>query len=148
MEIAFYGGALIVLLLGYRLFLIERKFYLLYKGLREKNAEALLWKHSDILGGLQKESAALRKVVEGLEKNFLRSVQKVGIVRFNPFSDSGGDQSFSIVMLDGEDNGIAISGLYAQGRPLVYAKPIERGQSRYKLSEEEQEAYTRAVKVA
>jgi hypothetical protein len=148
MEIAFYSVALIVLFLGYRLFLIERRFFLLYKGLREKNVEALLWKHSDALDGLQKESIALRQAVEGLEKNFLRSVQKVGIVRFNPFSDSGGDQSFSIVLLDGEDNGIAISGLYSQGRPLVYAKPIKRGQSRYKLSEEEREAYTQAVKVA
>ena len=101
------------------------------------------------LGVLRSESVELQKAVLALENNFLKSVQKIGVVRFNPFSDlgAGGDQSFAIALLDGGSNGFALSGIYVQGRPMMYAKPIEKGMSRYALSREEQEALSRAGSV-
>ncbi len=72
------------------------------------------------------------------------SIQKVGVVRFNPFKDMGGDQSFSIALLDSENNGLVISGIYSREGNRVYAKPVKNGESEYQLSSEEMEAIEKA----
>ena len=71
-------------------------------------------------------------------------IQKVGIVRFSPFAEVGGDQSFSIALLDDNDNGVVITSLYSRDANRVYAKPIKDSQSTYVLSNEEKEAINRA----
>ena len=53
----------------------------------------------------------LSETLEDLRKESKFSVQKLGIVRFNPFSEVGGDQSFSIALLDGNNNGLVITSL-------------------------------------
>ena len=73
------------------------------------------------------------------------SIQKVGMVRFNPFKDMGGDQSFAIALLDSENNGLVISSLYSREGNRVYAKSVKHGDSEYQLSNEEREAIVRAV---
>ena len=75
--------------------------------------------------------------IEGISR---KSVHKVGVVRFNPFKDIGGNQSFSIALLDSEDNGVVVSALHAPEGTRMYAKPIKRGESKYQLTTEEQEA--------
>jgi hypothetical protein len=72
-------------------------------------------------------------------------VHKVGVVRFNPFKDLGGDQSFSIALLDGENNGVVVSSLHTREGNRVYAKPVELGKAvKHPLTEEEQEAIKKA----
>lgn len=66
------------------------------------------------------------------------SVQKVGFLRFNPFQDTGGDNSFIIVMLDSANNGFILSSLYMREGTRLYAKAVERGAVRQPLSDEEQ----------
>jgi hypothetical protein len=73
------------------------------------------------------------------------SLQKVGVVRFNPFKDMGGDQSFSIALLDFQNNGLVISSIYSREGNRVYTKPIKNGESEYQLSDEEKEAISRAM---
>ncbi|MEK7150758.1 MAG: DUF4446 family protein [Patescibacteria group bacterium] len=137
---------LVTAFLGYRLWQIEKKMRVLFGGAQPKTLESLVGDHHRHLEKLRSESISLQKAVLSLESDFLKSVQKVGVVRFNPFADSGagGDQSFAIALLDGDNNGVALSGIYVQGRPMMYAKPIERGASRYALSKEEQEALGQA----
>lgn len=65
------------------------------------------------------------------------SIQKVGFVRFNPFQDTGGDNSFMLALLDRDNNGILVSSLYMRDGMRMYGKAIERGESRHPLSEEE-----------
>ncbi len=67
------------------------------------------------------------------------TVQKVGFLRFNPFQDTGGDNSFIIALLDAEDNGFILSSLYMREGTRLYAKAVERGSVRSPLSDEEQE---------
>lgn len=67
------------------------------------------------------------------------AVQKVGFLRFNPFQDTGGDNSFIIVLLDAGDNGFILSSLYMREGTRLYAKAVERGSVRAPLSDEEQE---------
>lgn len=74
------------------------------------------------------------RIVENLSKI---SIQKVGFLRFNPFQDTGGDNSFVVVFLDRENNGVLISSLYTRGGVRIYGKQIEKGKSKQQLSEEE-----------
>lgn len=78
--------------------------------------------------------------LENLKKENKFNLQKVSLVRFNPFREVGGNQSFSIALLDGNDNGIVITSLYTREGNRVYGKPIKNGQSDYLLSEEEKKA--------
>lgn len=78
-------------------------------------------------------------------KNKMRlSVQKVGIIRFNPFKEVGSNQSFSIALLNEENDGFVITSLYERERCRVYGKPIKSGQSEYSLSEDEKKAVEEA----
>lgn len=72
--------------------------------------------------------------------------QKISIVRFNPFGDTGGDQSFSLAVLDAHDSGYVLSSIHGRQGTRVYVKPIDFGKSKYQLSTEEQQALTQAVK--
>ena len=94
--------------------------------------------------GLEENFEKLSEELESLKKESKFSVQKIGIVRFNPFSEVGGDQSFSIALLDGNNDGIVITSLYSREENRVYGKPIKAGVSEYSLSEEEKQAIEKA----
>jgi hypothetical protein len=88
---------------------------------------------------------ALNKLQQDVEDMLRRgTIRNVGVVRFNPFPDAGGDQSFAIALLDSEGTGVVISSLHARTDTRVFAKPVEGGRSRYPLSEEEQDAIRKA----
>ena len=101
----------------------------------------------EILGYIKKLEGGIRKVSQRLakiEKEHPSAFQKLGIVRFNPFKEMGGDQSFSLALLDKEDNGLLITSLYTREGNRVFAKPLAKGISKYQLSEEEKEAIRKA----
>ena len=93
---------------------------------------------------LEKNFDKLSEEMENFKKENKFSIQQVGIVRFNPFSEVGGDQSFSIALLDGKGDGVVITSLYTREGNRVYGKPIKNGKSEYLLSKEEQEAINQA----
>ena len=88
---------------------------------------------------------ALNKLQRDLELISQRSIQKVGVVRFNPFPDTGGDQSFAIALLDADGNGLVLSSLHSRADTRMFAKPVQAGRSRHQLSDEEQDAIRRAL---
>ncbi len=98
----------------------------------------------------QKENKELfeevSRQIEVFEKKNLLNVQKVGLVRFNPFNETGGDHSFSLALLDGKDNGFVMTGLHTRERTRLYIKPVKNLKSSYELSEEEQKAVKEALK--
>ncbi len=69
-----------------------------------------------------------------------RSLHRVGLVRFSAFADTGGDQSFSVALLDANDDGVVLSSLHAREGTRVYAKPVTGGTSSYSLPDEEIQA--------
>jgi len=79
-----------------------------------------------------------------LQEQLYYTLQRVGVVRFNPFDDTGGDQSFAMVLTDAYGNGVVMSSLYRRGDSRVFAKPLTQWQSSYALSTEEQHAIERA----
>src|SRR3972149_8965201 len=82
----------------------------------------------------------LEKRAQSIETNGLSHVQKVGLIRFNPFKELGGDHSFSLAILNGQDSGVVITGLHTRERTRVYMKDIKNGKSQSDLSAEEKKA--------
>ncbi len=95
---------------------------------------------------LEKENAEIKGKLDEICKRGETFLQNVKVVRFNPFSDSGGNQSFSVAVLDSSGNGAVITSLYSSGGNRVYAKPVKGGVSEYSLSREEKNAIEGALK--
>ncbi len=106
----------------------------------------------DLVRNLVRRTTVLETKAEELEKRLgpveeisKISVQKVGFLRFNPFRDTGGDNSFAIALLDGEDTGVIFSSFYTREGVRVYAKKIERGEPKQVLSDEEKQVLKEAM---
>ena len=94
---------------------------------------------------VEKQNADIMNQINGLDKDLKSCIQKVGIVRYSAFQDTGSDLSFTLALLDEHDNGVVFNGIYSREMSNIYAKPVENGNSKYTLSEEEQEAIKRAI---
>ena len=94
---------------------------------------------------LEQKLDGLSQELVDFKQGMKSAVCKVSIVRYNPFGDIGGDQSFSIVMLDDYDNGVVLTSHYGRDANRVYAKPIKSGKPEYTLSDEESKALTKAI---
>ena len=121
-----------------------------YDGLTKGVSGATL---TSVLTGLLGEVKSLEKRVSVVERRVeenhadgMHHVQRVGIVRFNPFSDTGGAQSFTIAILDGDKSGIVMTSLYARMGNRWYVKAVVKGQGKdIELSKEEQSAIREAI---
>ena len=80
-----------------------------------------------------------------LEATGRRAIQRVGLVRFNPFEDTGGNQSFALALIDASGTGFVLSSLHTRTGTRVYAKAVSDGRSDGALSEEEAEALRLAM---
>lgn len=87
---------------------------------------------------------SLTKELTDLKNNQKFSIQKIGLIRFNPFKEVGGDQSFTLALLDESNSGVAITSLYSREGNRVYGKQIKNGTSKYILSAEEKKAIEKA----
>lgn len=111
----------------------------------DKQAVILLTKHDQDLSQLK---AAVRQIADGHRRQsegLLRTVQKVGLVRYDAFDDMGGHLSFSAALLDGQGNGLVITSINGRQDTRCYAKPVEGWTSSHNLSEEEELAIQRAL---
>lgn len=142
--------AVILLLLAanifslWQIFSMRRRLELFFQGRKAKDLEELLAQQIKRQIKSEKEIKDLLKSSRDLWKIVLKSVHKVGVVRFNPFKDTGGDQSFAIALLDASDSGLVISSLYTRDGVRVFSKAVEKGKSKYQLSEEEKQAIEKA----
>ncbi len=73
-----------------------------------------------------------------------RSLQWLGVLRFNPFNDVGGDQSFALALVDGYGNGVVVSSLHMRDVTRVYAKPLKKWEAEHHLTDEEKQAIANA----
>jgi len=135
-------------ILTFFLFRTIKHYQKLTEGIEKKHLQAVLEKILKDLGEKEKQIEELLKQVEKLEKENLYNIQKIGLVRFNPFAEVGGDQSFSLAILDGENSGLVISSLHSREVTRIYAKPVKKGKAvGYQLSTEEIQAIKNARKI-
>lgn len=124
----------------------RKKIKMFMKGAKVMDVEEVVNEQTKIIKEVKKDIKKLSDWNNELQKICDISITKVGVVRFNPFKDTGGDQSFAVALLDSNNNGLVISSLYSREGTRVYTKPIEAGKSiNYNLSEEEQEAIAKAI---
>ena len=118
------------------------------KGLiKESGGKTLVKTLKDVFQKEKKNEAgisSIKKEIGKIRKDDLVHLQKVGLVRFNPFNETGGDHSFSIALLDGEDTGFVLTGLHTRERTRIYVKEIKKSKSKYELSKEELKAINKA----
>lgn len=82
-----------------------------------------------------------------IEKSGLEHIQRVKLLRYNPYDETGGDQSFTLALLDDQGSGFVITSLHARSGTRIFAKPVSLGKStKYKFSKEEEEVIREALK--
>jgi len=146
------SSLIILLLLAWNLFLqvrlenTRKRIKIFFKGRKTKDLEEVIAEQVKRMKEMGDDIKKLFSQNKDLEKISNISIQKVGVIRFNPFQDTGGDQSFAIALLDKSNNGLVISSLYTREGNRIYTKPIKNGVSIYHLSNEEQEAIQKAIK--
>lgn len=117
----------------------------LFKGKKGKDLEPIILENNSNIEELFKQTKNLNQKTEQVNQHSLKSLHKVGLLRFNPFREIGGDQSFSLALLDNENSGAIISSLYSREGVRIYCKSIQKGiSSKHPLTEEEK----RAIKIA
>lgn len=99
----------------------------------------------EIIDGVVKDGQALNRNVREVSREGLGHIQKVEIIKYNPYNDTGGDQSFSLALLDGKLNGTILTSLHSRAGTRIYAKVINKGVSQLDLSKEEKEVLKKAI---
>jgi hypothetical protein len=144
-------GALLVVLLavvavqGRRLGGALRAYRALGGDTQGVSLPQLLETHMARVGEVSSRLEQLASLHDYLEVRSRGSLQHIGLVRFNPFEDTGSDQSFAIALLDDRRDGSVISSLHGRGTTRLFAKPVDAGEARHALSEEEAQAIRIAV---
>jgi len=112
-----------------------------------KNLEEVIWQQQEAWQKLSKQIKRLFEINDNLTQASQKSLRKVGLVRFNPFKNLGGNQSFSIALLNDHLNGLVITSLYHENGSRIYAKTIINGESQkeFPLTEEEKKAIQIAI---
>lgn len=124
---------------------MNKRYQTMMKGMDGVNVEQLLLAHIDEVKQAVKKVDHLSSECEKLDIVSKKCIQKFGVVRFNAFEDMGSDLSFSIALLDHQNNGVVISSIYSRSDSHTYAKPIVSGASSYFLTEEEKQALMQAI---
>jgi hypothetical protein len=97
------------------------------------------------LGVLERKQLAQDTTLMQQERRLTSMKGKIGVHRFNAFSDSGSDLSFSVAFINEEQDGVVITGIHGREQTFLYAKPIDKGQSAYMLTPEEKTAISLAL---
>ena len=134
-----------VLVLWRRTSRLDRRIASLTRGGDGTSLESTLQGSLDKVGTLTRQVDELAGRSLAMERTQRRAIQRVGLVRFNPFEDTGGNQSFALALLDQQGDGLVVSSLHARAGTRVYGKAIASGKSEAALSDEEAEALRLAL---
>lgn len=110
-----------------------------------KNIEEDLENYMYRVDRVERQNAEIISYCKNLDEEVSKCIQKIGIVRYSAFKDTGSDLSFAVAMLDEKNDGVVFNGIYSREMSNIYAKPVNGGNSEYTLSEEEREAIRRAI---
>lgn len=134
-----------ILFLTYQFFKLKTHYDTLVAGVNKRTLEGVLTTIVRDVHSAKKHIAELVDRCDTIEKESLVHIQKIGLLRFNPFKDTGGDQSFILALLDAKDTGVVVTALYSRSGTRWYAKKVENGKGAdHELSEDEK----RALKLA
>lgn len=124
---------------------VEAKYRKVTRGVNNKNLEEIIVEYLNRVEESKKISEDIKSLYGDMDSRIKECIQKVSVIRYKAFEDVGSDLSFSVAMLDENNDGILLTGIFGRNESTTYAKPIEKGISRYDLSEEEEEALNNAI---
>lgn len=134
------------IILSSRLSSLGGKYKKFMRGSSGKNFESMLLDHiSDIEAAIERVNIMNEDLIN-LKNQMDKCIQKCNIIRYNAFSDTGSDLSYSIAMLDNFNDGFIVTGIYGRNESITYAKPVSKGTSKYPLSVEEELVLNRSLK--
>jgi hypothetical protein len=125
---------------------LQERLRLALGGIDTDSLELTLGRYLSQVETVDSRLVVLNEKYERLAVMTSLASQKISLVRFNPFGDTGGDQSFSLAILDAHDSGYVLTSIHGREGTRVYVKPIDLGKSKYQLSQEEQQALSQASK--
>ena len=118
----------------------QKKKYDYFMGANRRpsaNLEMKIQDYYETSKRIEEKYSKLLDMVTDMDKTDKTKIQKIGLIRYNPFDEMGGNLCFALALLDGHDNGVVLNGIHSRTGSFTYAKPIEMGVSTYMLSEEE-----------
>ena len=126
--------------------IIEIRLKRIFSGFKAKNMESLIAELTKKTKELEEERKKTELQMTSIDKRLAQSIRNIETVRFNPFPQVGGNQSFAMSLLNDEGNGVVISSLYSRDRTSLFAKPIKAGQSEFELTKEEKNVLKKSIK--
>jgi hypothetical protein len=124
----------------------KRVLKFLDTGKDPKNLEAMLLDYLEVVNSIDSKYENIESKLENMEGRLSRCVSKVGMVRYNPFKEMGGDLCFALAMLDERGNGVVLNGIHSRESTYTYCKPVSNKISSYNLSDEERKVIEMASK--
>ena len=109
------------------------------------NFEKMMLDHIDRVRVVSEEMEKLHEKNRELDALLQLAITNVGVVRFRAFEDMGSDLSYAVALLDSNKDGVILSSIFGREDSRSYVKPIEKGQSSYTLTKEEEEAMRKAL---
>ena len=135
--INFFINIILIFVLVYFIIISRKKDN---NNVENKKIYNILKKNSKEIKCIKDENEKLREFCNKLDKDISKTIQKVKIVKYNAFENVTGNLSFVIILLDRENTGIILNGIYSLQTFNIYSKPIKNGKPTMELSEEEKKA--------
>ena len=145
LELAFFVLAGVAILVGaFWIITTERRLKRFFLGKKAKDLEDTILGLEANIKKLESAVGKMQAEITALNAKAKKSIRGLETIRFNPFPDQGGNQSFAIGMLNEDGDGLVLSSMYGRERMSVFAKPVKAGKSAYELTVEEKEALQKA----
>ena len=145
-NILFYILSFFIAIILCWILIIEIRLKRIFSGFKAKNMESLIAELTKKTKELEEERKKTELQITSIDKRLAQSIRNIETVRFNPFPEVGGNQSFAMSLLNDEGNGVVISSLYSRDRTSLFAKPIKAGQSEFELTKEEKNVLKKSIK--
>ncbi|MBN3348432.1 hypothetical protein CF050_16530 [Clostridium botulinum] len=124
---------------------LKEKYKKFMRGSNNKNIEELINDYLDKVDKAKEETEYVKEIYSTIDKRVKGCIQKVAIVRYRAFDDVGSDLSYSIAFLDNDNSGVILTSIFGRNESTTYAKPIDKGISRYDLSDEEKQVLENCI---
>lgn len=138
-------GVIVLIIIGWRLKRLIRQYRSLLKGKTGENLEEVLLRLGKRADNLEDRLGRVEKDLDNLGEESRNHLQKWALLRYKAFANTGGEQSFSLAVLNHRGDGFILSSIYGREESRVYAKAIKNRKSGYPLSDEEQKVLARAL---
>lgn len=139
----------LILMLHFRQRRQEKKLALFFSGKDARSLESLLIEEKELIASVDTDVQELFDISNELHRLGAKSLHKYSVMRFNPFKETGGNQSFAVALLDGKNCGVVISSLHTSAGTRVFAKPVKNGEADgFPFTEEEKAVIREAERSA